>query len=131
MNGQLSELEQAVMEAALEGDHPVLEALRRQLRTSRVKERAETGAGFFVEFEIDSRLPPAPTSRKDLHIGDVAASVKGLKHGAGFVIFVKDGYLKMLEGYSYDEPWPKQVKEFEVSYETEGALFEARREAAN
>jgi len=40
----------------------------------------------------------------------------GLQYGAGFLIFVRDGTLKMLEGYSYSEPWPELIREFELSY---------------
>jgi hypothetical protein len=31
---------------------------------------------------------------------------------------VKDGYLRMLEGYSYDEPWPDSIHTFDLYYES-------------
>jgi hypothetical protein len=120
MNGQLSVFERAVMEAALVGDHPVLESLREQLHYCSVRNRSYSGVGFFTEFTIDPGTPAAPTSRDSVHIGDVAASVNGLKHGAGFVVFVRGGYLDMLEGHSYDEPWPEQIEEYEIQYTSEG-----------
>jgi hypothetical protein len=42
----------------------------------------------------------------------------GLEHGAGFELLVKDGYLRMLEGYSYDEPWPDSIHTFDLYYES-------------
>ena len=51
-----------------------------------------------------------------MRIGDVYAEIPGLEHGAGFVLYIKDGYLDMLEGYSYDEPWPSSVEGFALHY---------------
>jgi hypothetical protein len=47
-----------------------------------------------------------PTLRGDFHIGDVSGELEGLANGAGFVLFIRDGRLKMLEGFTFDEPWP-------------------------
>jgi hypothetical protein len=48
--------------------------------------------------------------------GDVGATIEGVNHGAGFLIFVRDGYLKFLEGYTYDEPWPDKTDVSELKY---------------
>jgi len=42
------------------------------------------------------------------------ADIEGLAHGAGFTLFLRDGVIDMLEGFSYDEPWPKEVARFQV-----------------
>jgi hypothetical protein len=39
----------------------------------------------------------------------VIARMEGLEHGAGFMLFIDDGVLVMLEGYTYDEPWPQRM----------------------
>jgi hypothetical protein len=79
-----------------------------------VRSRELTGVGFFTEFVLAPDAVPAPVST--LRFGDVQATVSGLKRGPGFVIFVDDGLLTMLEGYSYDKPWPERIDEFAVSY---------------
>jgi hypothetical protein len=33
---------------------------------------------------------------------------KGLVHGAGFVVFIDQGRLAVLEGFTYDEDWPPE-----------------------
>lgn len=116
MSYDLTDLERGVLHKLLAGEHPVLEALRGQLGSCRVGRRELTGCGFFTELQVDRTLPAAPTSAQKLRIGDVIATITGLKHGAGFVLFVKAGYMDMLEGYSYDEPWPESVSEFDVGY---------------
>lgn len=125
MSHDLTDLERSVIDKLLAGEHPVLEALRGQLRSCRVRSRELTGCGFFTELQVDRGLRVAPTSAEKLRIGDVNAKIGGLEHGAGFVLFVKDGYLDMLEGYSYEEPWPESIDEFELSYTGESRDVES------
>ncbi len=121
----LTEFEMSVLDTILAGEHPVLEGLRGQLGVCRVRSRELTGCGFFTELLVDRASPAAPTNAEKLRIGDVSAKIAGLEHGAGFVLFVNDGYLEMLEGYSYDEPWPDSVGEFELSYTGESRDVES------
>jgi hypothetical protein len=115
MPDDLTPLEREVMTTLLAPDHPVMEALRRQLEVCRVAEREFTGVGFFSTLVIAARVAAAPVTRERLALGDVAATIDGLEHGAGFVLFVRDGDLEMLEGFSYDEPWPDRVTGFRVT----------------
>lgn len=110
----LEPLEQAVLNKLLDGDHPALVALRRQLTGLTVKSRERTGAGFFTGFSVAKTVTPAPVAK--LRFGDVQATISGLRHGAGFLLYVDGGLLTMLEGYSYEEPWPEEIREFSVSY---------------
>jgi hypothetical protein len=109
----LNEFERAVLEKLLAGNHPVLATLRRQYEHARVMQRETTGVGFYCEFEVDGE---APVEHRDFQIGDVHAEVEGLAHGAGFVLFVRGGRLSMLEGFSYDEPWPRRIDGFSLRY---------------
>lgn len=114
----LNELEQAVLDKLLAGDHPVLAALRVQAERARVTRRESTGAGFFCDFAVPSDVPPLAATR-DFRIGDVNASLDGLEHGAGFVLFVRDGRLAMLEGYTYEERWPREIGNLRLTYQRE------------
>jgi hypothetical protein len=40
----------------------------------------------------------------------------GLQHGAGFILTVEGGSLHSLEGYSFEEPWPTEVRTFSLEY---------------
>jgi hypothetical protein len=110
----LTPLEDAVIATLLAGDHPVLASLRAQLDQLDVTARTNSGVGFFVDFAPRSGIVAAPVNR--LHISDVEATIGGLAHGAGFVLFVDRGIITMLEGFSYDEPWPDRVGEFSLRY---------------
>ena len=115
---QLTSLEAEVMNKLLSGDHRVLESLRGQLANAKVSRRELSGAGFYVHFALDKSVVPRATQADTLRLGDVVATIEGLAHGAGFVLFVNDGYLDFLEGYSFDEPWPERVRGFSTRYVT-------------
>jgi hypothetical protein len=110
----LEPLEAAVLDKLLAGNHPVLAALRGQLEGLRVKQREHTGAGFYTEFSVATTAAPAPAAQ--LRFGDVQAAIRGLEHGAGFLLYVDGGVLTMLEGYSFEEPWPEEITAFSVDY---------------
>lgn len=120
----LNELENAVLTKLLAGEHPILATLRLQVEAARLATREYSGNGFFCTFAVPPGPPPV-ASNPTFRIGDVDAKVKGLKHGAGFVLFVKNGYLDMLEGYSYEEPWPAKLGEFALHYQHEPRIVDS------
>ena len=112
----LEHLEEAVLTKLLAGDHPVLVALRSQLPGVLVSERRFSGAGFFTDLLVAEGARRAPLRSGKAVFGDVEATIDGLSYGAGFLLWVKDGLMIMLEGYSYDEPWPDDVTGFALHY---------------
>ena len=117
---RLSRLERAVIEKLLAEDHHALRVLRAQLRHAQVSGRTLTGSGFVTELSLPAGTAPAPIGSGMIRLGDVGAKIDGLRHGAGFLLYVRDGLLDALEGYSYDEPWPKKVGRFTVHFTKEG-----------
>jgi len=109
----LTKLERAVLDMLLAGELPAAETLRAQVRVGRVVERRITGVGFFTTFAVP---PDAPRVHGSFQLGDVLARIEGLSHGAGFVLWVKNGALDMLEGYTFDESWPHEILEFILEY---------------
>ena len=48
---------------------------------------------------------------------DVFAEIEGMDHGAGFVLWLEDGRITTLEGFSYADEWPEDVSAFTVRLE--------------
>jgi len=118
-NSELTSLESEVLRLLLAGDDPVLTALREQLAMSSVRSRELTGVGFWLFFSTPAsvrKLHEQFPVKADFAFGDVAASIESIERGAGFVLFVTEGVLDNLEGYTYDEPWPENVENFRVEY---------------
>lgn len=72
--------------------------LRRQIETAQVVSFENSGAGFFSNLAIGEDTPLlVETSPLRGPYGDVF----GIEHGMGFIIFLKEGRIFMIEGYCY------------------------------
>lgn len=112
----LGKLEVQVMNHLLSGENEILAVLRVQFGAAIVKSKEYSGAGFFVYFEIREEAPRL-ASDYSFEIDDVAAHVTGLKNGVGFTLFIKNGVINMLEGYTFgEELWPKSIENYELYY---------------
>ena len=96
----LSPLERAVLDAIALQAPEVANALAGQRQQAQVIARENTGAGFYTTFDgssgarIDGVTSP---------VGDVGTTVPGLTQGMGFLLWLRDGRMYQLEGYSYQE----------------------------
>jgi hypothetical protein len=96
----MSPLELAVLDAIALQVPEVANALAGQRETIRVTARENTGAGFYTTFYASH---PSPITGVASPLGDVGASIAGLEHGMGFLLWVRDGRINTLEGFSYGE----------------------------
>jgi hypothetical protein len=117
MQTKLQEFDKAVVAMLLAGDDPVLQVLREQVRLVANVRRELSGAGFFAYFELPREAPRIEGS-PSFQIGDLCADVERLEYGAGFVLFVRNGAIDVLEGFSYEEPWPDQIGTYTLKYTT-------------
>lgn len=121
IHSQLTHLESKVLEWLLAGEDPVLSVLREQLASASVLSRDFTGHGFYLNFAVPESVTKVHKTfgvKSDFCFGDVKASIDSLECGAGFLLWIKDGVLNFLEGYTYDESWPTEVGDFELQYIT-------------
>jgi len=113
----------------LAGDDNVLSVLREQAKQATVRSREMTGVGFFTYFSVPPKAPRIPGTPK-FQLTDVHGTADNVMHGVGFVLFVKDRALLLLEGFTYDEPWPGEITGLKLAY-SGGAnrdMEEVRRE---
>lgn len=107
-------IERAVLEKLLAGDAPRLVALQRQLAVCTVAAREWTGVGFYTALHVPAAV--ARVAGRDVTFGDVVGDIPGVVHGVGFLLYIKNGVLDTLEGYTYDEPWPAVTDRFCLRY---------------
>ena len=101
-------LVERLVPSLISGDHPALAALRGQFRRARIREVELTGVGFYVDFDIPADSPLAVPS--DFTGGSATITLEGASHGAGCVLFVRDGRLATLECYTYADSWPEHAR---------------------
>ena len=108
--------EKKLMDMFLDGNEPVLEELRDQYKNSIVESRKFTGAGFFTHFKVDKGISPL-AGRKSFQISDIDVTSDSVKGAFGFILFINEGYLSMLEGYTLStEVWPEDYSNIVLSY---------------
>lgn len=94
-----TELELAALHSIFSETPALTSDLERQLAAATVIERENSGGGFFTRIAVPDGTPRV-TSPKVLGY-DTQAQVDGLEFGFGFVLFMKNGYLHLLEGYAH------------------------------
>lgn len=113
MTDNFEQFEFDIMQRIIAENGDLVDSLGRQYAASKVISREFTGFGFYTSFEIlDKSL--RLENKANLELGNAEAMLAGLKYGMGFVLFIRDGFIKTLEGYTYDEPLP--FKFFEYSF---------------
>ena len=96
----LSNLERAVLREIARQVPGHEQAFEAQLDGASVVERENTGAGFFTTLSVASG-PPADGLKSP--VGDVRAIVTGRKYEMGFQLWLENGLLRTLEGYTYGQ----------------------------
>ncbi|HEX8578729.1 MAG TPA: hypothetical protein VF655_03950 [Allosphingosinicella sp.] len=93
-----TEMEMAALRAIFAETPDVSKQLQRQMQVARVVKRENTGGGFFTEIAVPNKVPLVVCPNE---LGYAThARVQGLNHGLGFVLFLAEGKLHLLEGYA-------------------------------
>jgi hypothetical protein len=108
-----TELEQLVIGRLL-ADHE-LKPLRSAVNFDVVvvTDRELTGVGFLTEFERSEELKVFEAG-VSLRWGSAGARLNASKIETGYLVYVDDGYITAVEGYTYGEDWPDQVQQIEI-----------------
>ncbi len=113
-------LAKSVMNKLLQGKDIVLTELRKQCEQASIESYELTDTGFYLTFSLPANIPclteKVSNVKGDFCFGDVEAKIENLQGGASFLLWIKNGKLKMLEGYSYEETWPEIIDGFQLSY---------------
>jgi hypothetical protein len=93
-----TKLEKAALDAIFAETPELAPILEQQFDMAAVTNRENTGGGFFTTIEVREDAPRVNGPRV---LGcETHARVEGLTHGLGFVLFMEDGRLHLLEGYA-------------------------------
>ncbi|CAN7210979.1 hypothetical protein LJR225_000746 [Phenylobacterium sp. LjRoot225] len=75
------------------------DVFRRQIAAARVVDRINTIVGFYARVIVDrSKCQPLNMRAKGGHF-----EVEGIEHGMGVVLWEEDGYLNLIEGFTYSD----------------------------
>ena len=112
---ELSRLEQQILKAMALADRE-RSTMEAQIRAATVISREYTNVGFFTKLSIPDDLAALDRGRwrlEDMPSGFAQHPV--LTAGASFILWIKEGRLVTLEGFTNDGDWPADETEFRVS----------------
>ncbi len=102
----LLNIEKAVLEKFLtiqsesHQEHPSLSDIA-------VSDRTFTGGGFITDFCTLNILRIGPR-QESYQFSDISATINA-DIDTGYVIYIENGYIKTLEGFTYEADWPDHV----------------------
>lgn len=77
-----------------------------------VKNRELSGVGFLTEFERFEQLKIGE-EYETYKFGDLGARVN-ISVDTGYLIYVENGFVVAVEGYTYGDDWPDEISSIEV-----------------
>ncbi len=114
VDARFIKFEKELMEKLLEGYDDKLVILRRQYEAASVETREFSGAGFFTSFRVPEDSVKLPQG-ESFRLGGVSGQINGVANGVGFVLFIEQGVIHLLEGYTYgEESWPTILTEYKL-----------------
>ena len=90
--------------------------LAEQYKIAEVTDRKFTGRGFFTHYKIPDGKYRLDDDSLSTTLGNIGAKINDLKYGVGFVVFIKNGLISCLEGYTYGEDWFGEVDSYGFFY---------------
>lgn len=108
-----NELEKLVIRSMLSDRE--IEPLRSSVNFDAVliADRDLTGAGFLTEFQRSDELKLFGAD-VSLRWGKIGARLNASKVETGYVVYVDDGYVTSVEGYTYGDRWPDEIEQIEL-----------------
>ena len=107
----LSAAERQIIESLLVTEYGPDSGFLRQLAGARVDRRRRTGVGIFVDLSVLQSTPRVDRINAELSAG-YRTSLPAPADLVGCTLFIRDGALSFLEGYSYgDAAWPAEPME--------------------
>lgn len=114
----LDKLVQDVMAKLLQGDGAVLEVLRKQYKQAKVVNIEKSGAGFYAQFCVQKSAQKIQDG-KIRYFGDVVGEINGLTEGVGFVLFIENGKISLLEGYAFSDEWSEDIRHYRLNHDSD------------
>lgn len=119
----LTELELSVLERMLADNEVAPRNRELHAGAVTVTDREFTGVGFLTELQQSPALKLF-NDGVSMRWGKVGARLNAAKIETSYLVYVDDGYVTAIEGYTYGDEWPAEVDEVELYMLTLGAELE-------
>ncbi len=104
---KINKIEKAVLRQHFKNIGITFEDEEKALEDLRVEDRWLSGAGFITELVEDANLKIGKCSESQ--IGGEVGAILNSTIDSGYLFYIKNGYLKSIEGYTFGDPWPDEI----------------------
>lgn len=84
---------------------PILQA---QFENIVVRKREFSAHGFSTYYEVRN-VGEKLGNNENLQLGKHQWNINGLRYGSDYILWIENGWIRCLEGFSYNEPWPSEI----------------------
>ena len=91
------------------GQYPEYKAkLQAQFEQAVVQKREFSQYGFSTYYTVTAEEETLGDS-VNIQLGKCQWNINGLQNGSDYILWIKNGLISSLEGFSYEEPWPNEI----------------------
>lgn len=105
---KFDEFEKIIITDIIEQYPEYKQNLLSQLERITVQKRKFSTYGFSIHYAVTTGKDTLKDG-KNLQLGKHQWNINGLQNGSDYILWVKNGLISCLEGFSYNEPWPDEI----------------------
>ena len=105
---KFDEFEKIIITDIIEQYPQYKQKLQAQLEKIAVQKREFSTYGFSTHYAVIA-LEEALENDENLQLGKCQWNINGLRYGSDYILWIKNGLISYLEGFSYNEPWPDEI----------------------
>jgi hypothetical protein len=105
---KFEEFERIILNDIIEQYPEYKQKLQAQLASSTVQKRERYAFGFSTDYAVTAVEQTLGEGIK-LQLGKHQWNINGLKYGSDYILWIENGLIHSLEGFSYQEPWPDEI----------------------
>ena len=105
---RFDEFEKIIITDIIEQYPEYKQKLQAQFEKITVQKREFSTYGVSTHYEV-TVAEETLGNDKNLQLGKCQWSINGLNHGSDYILWIKNGLISCLEGFSYNEPWPNEI----------------------
>ena len=108
MTMKYDEFEKIIIADIIEQYPEYKQKLQAQFEKITVQKRVFSTYGFSTYYSVMAAEETLGEG-ENLQLGKHQWHINGLCHGSDYILWIKNGFISCLEGFSYHEPWPDEI----------------------
>lgn len=104
----ITEFEKIIITDIIEQYPEYKSKLRAQFEYAVVQKREFSKYGFSTDYVVEPSLETLGDD-VNLQLGKRQWNINNLQNGSDYILWIKNGLICSLEGFSYEEPWPDEI----------------------